>query len=109
MIDVVAVAVAIEARVEAIRNEGNDTAVSGRKTKRSVTEEETTRRGITSDLERIVSIITVEKTATREEIANGIDSCIQSKLKSRRLNLIIFYNGRGCNIFRFYSFTLQHG
>lgn len=88
MIDVVAVAVvvAIEARVEATRNEGNDTAVSGRKTKRSATEEETTRRGITSDLERIVSIITVEKTATREEIANGIDSYIQSKLKSRRLN-----------------------
>lgn len=78
MIDVVAVAVAIEARVEAIRNEGNDTAVSGRKTKRSATEEETTRKGSTSDLERIVSIITVEKTATRGEIANGTDSYIQS-------------------------------
>lgn len=72
MIDAVAVVVVvgIEAKVEAIRSDGNDTAVSARKTERSAIEGERVTKDITSGLERKVSIIT----ATREETANGRDN-----------------------------------
>jgi hypothetical protein len=79
MIDVVAVilavaaAVAVGARVEAIRSGGNDTAVSARKIKRSVTEREKTIKDITSGPNGIVSTITIEKTVTRKRAGNDTE------------------------------------
>ena len=70
MIDGVAVVVVVEAGVKVTRNEGIDTAVSVKKTKRSVTGKGMTIKGITNGLDVIASIITDERIATREGTGN---------------------------------------